>query len=307
MNSKKMLSYVLFSTVLVLCGCSNGKNNKEELTMIAPTGTPLLGLSTYLKENDNASCEVVSGSDPLLAAFTQASKDIIVAPVNLGANMFAKTGNYVLFETFVWGNLYVASNNPINSFQDLQDKTIAIFGTNQTPDIIMQTLAAENNVTYEKELTESVTSSQTLFMSGQVDYFVAAEPSLSKIRLQQTIYTLDLQDEWEKITGSSSYPQAGIFVKKDQVTRLKKELIKMRDEVKDILLDVDYTADCALEQSSFQALGKDVIKESLPNCHFGIDENQKDAIEYYYHKLESLSLESTMGGVVPSEEFYLSL
>lgn len=309
-----MLSTLLFVTV----GCTVGSNQssstgsqsneRAKLSMILPTGTPLFGMSTYMAQSDNLSSEVVSGADSLSAVFADGSKDVIVAPVNLGANMYSKNQKYVLFETFVWGNLYVASKEPIASFSDLQDKKIAIFGVNQTPDIIMQTLAKENNITYEKELTDSVESSTALFKQGVVDYFVGAEPSLSKLKAtDDKLYTLDLQEEWKKVTGKTSYPQAGIFVKSSEVNRLKDELARMKDCVNALEEDVDYTVECALKQESLSKLGAETLKASLPNCHFGIEDNQKEAIEFYFTKLIDLGLGQTMGGVLPSEEFYLSL
>ena len=304
MNKSKTI--ILMTLLLNVCSCN--QNNESTITMIIPDGTPLLGMSLYLKENNNVNYEITSGSESLSASFINESKDIIIAPVNLGANMYSKTGKYVLFETFVWGNLFLVSRNQITSFEDINNKQIAIFGTNQTPDIIMKTLAIEHEINYEKYYTDSVANSTALFMQGNVDYFVGAEPSLSSLKSKNpNLYVLDLQEEWKKITGSSSYPQAGIFVKLSEVNRLKSHLKKMRDSVKDLFNDVNYTSECALELPSLNKLGKDVIISALPNCHFGIDINQKEAIEFYYNKLESLNLSQTMGGVIPNEEFYLSI
>ncbi len=304
----KLTKLFIFSALLFTTVACGSKYEGIELSIIVPTGTPLLGMSTYLANNDKLKTDVVSGAEGLSAAFTSESKDIIVAPVNLGANMYSKTGKYVLFETFVWGNLYVASKNPISSFADLQDKKIAIFGTNQTPDIVMKTLAKVNNVTYEKMLTESVESSTALFKQGQVEYFVGAEPSLSKVKATtEGLYTLDLQEEWKKITGSSSYPQAGIFVKKSETDRLKNELKEMKKCINDITKDLDYTASCAMKQETLSKLGEETIKTALPNCHFGIDPKQKEAIEFYFNKLIELDLGKTFGGVIPNEDFYLSI
>ena len=49
--------------------------------------------SYFIKENVNY--EIVGGSDPLVSAFTNATHDIIVAPVNLGAKLYKANGNYI--------------------------------------------------------------------------------------------------------------------------------------------------------------------------------------------------------------------
>lgn len=293
------------SIIITLSACSNYKSSS--LSMMIPTGTPLFGLSTYLDRNEKIGLEVVEGGDALTAAFAKKEKDIIVAPINVGANMYSKNKSYKLFETIVWGNLYVASRYEITSFSDIANKKIAVFGTNQTPDIIMNTLCSTYNISFEKQLTDSVNSSASMFLQGQVDYFVAAEPSLSKLKLKNTIYTLDLQEEWKKITSSSSYPQAGVFVREDRVNSLKGELTELKKCVKNLLKDPSHTVSCALKQESLATLGEETLKNALPNCHFGIDENQKSAIEFYFNKLTELNLEKTFGGVLPSEDFYISL
>lgn len=283
--------------------------NKEKIDIILPTGSPLFGMSTYLHENsDNLNVEVVNGSDGLMSEFAKGDKDIIVAPINLGANMYAKNQKYQLFETFVWGNLYVASTHQITSFSDLQGKTIAVFGINQIPDIVMNTLAKANNVTFEKYTTDSVEDSTTAFLQKEVEYFVGAEPSLSKFKSSSdNIYTLDLQSEWEKISGIASYPQAAIFVNKEKTNELKSELLNIRKCINDLLTDVDYTVECAMKQNTLSKLGSDVLKLALPNCHFGINSNQKSAIEFYFNKIIDLGLGKNIGGGLPNDEFYISL
>ncbi len=297
---------ILLTLSLLAVGCRTTPCGTA-ISMILPSGTPLFGLSSYVAQ-DYVNYEMTDGGEALISEFTANTRDVIVAPINVGANMYTKTGNYVLFETYVWGNLYAVSTNEINSFNDLDGKKIAIFGTNQTPDIIMQTLAKVNNISYEKELTDSVASSTALFNQGQVEYFIAAEPSLSKLRTTRNdLHILDLQEEWKKITQSASYPQAGIFVKKSRADALKDELKKMRQTILDLNNNVDQLVKDAMAIDTFKKLGEEALETSLPYCHFGIEENQREAIEFYFNKLIELKLEKTFGGQLPNEEFYLSI
>ena len=277
----------------------------KEVSLIAPSGTPLLAMSKYIHENSYVNYTFAKGADPLTAAFSSKSHDIIVAPINLGANFYNKTGNYVLFETIVWGNLYVVSRNPITSFKELDKKEITIFGTNQTPDIVMKTLAAENEIEYTKNLVSDVEVANEEFLGGHCEYAVSAEPNLSVLKQKiDNLYVLDLQDEWQKITGSSSYPQASVFVNKDKVEELQVELDKIETSINTILDDIDYSTSCAM-QTQLKGLGEEAIKSALPNSHIGIEENQKDAIEFYFNKLFDLGLGKTFGDKLPDENFYL--
>ena len=301
----KNIKTILFASVLLLTGC-NTIPNTEKINILAPSGTPLLAISPYLHENkNNINYSVADGPDGLAPAFSSGSHDIIVAPINLGANVYSKNQKYVLFETIVWGNLYVVSNNKMNSFLDLKDKTITLFGTNQTPDIIMKSLARENNIEYETVRLDSVENVNSYFMQNKAEYIVSAEPSLSVLKSKKpNLQVLDLQEEWKKITGNYSYPQAGIFVLKEKAQTLKTELLKMKNNILTILDDVDYSAECALE-TPLKKLGKEALKTALPNSHIGINENQKEAIEFYFNKLLDLELGHTIGNCIPDENFYL--
>ena len=46
------------------------------------------------------------------------------------------------------------------------------------------------------------------------DIIVSAEPSLTKMSANKNFYTLDLQKQWQQLTGSYSLPQAGICIMK---------------------------------------------------------------------------------------------
>lgn len=286
---------------------SSISNSKQDVSLIAPSGSPLLAISSYLYENKNVKYEVSNGSDPLVSAFSTSSHDIIVAPINLGLNFYNKTSKYVLFETIVWGNLYVVSRNPMENLEDLNNKTLTIFGTNQTPDILMNTFSKEYNLTYDVNRVDSVENANSLFLAKQTDYIISAEPSLSKVKEKcnnEKLYIIDLQEEWKKMTQKSSYPQAGVFVKKDKVNDLKDELNKIKSNINSINDDLDYQVSCAME-TPLKSLGENTIKSALPNCHIGIDENQKDAIKYYFEKLLDLGLEKTFGEKLPDEAFYI--
>lgn len=296
--------------LLLTFSCFSCSSNEDigEINMIAPNGTPLLSISTFLSEHENVKCSAVEGSEPLLAAFTSKEYDLIVAPMNLGAQLYNKAKDYLLFETLVWGNLYVASRNEMTSFSDLNEKNITLFGTNQTPDIVMKCLSPYHQVEYNVTRVDDVSSANALLLQNQAEYIVSAEPSLSKLKEKMpNLYTLDLQEEWKTFSGISSYPQAGIFVKKDEVNRLKSTLLSLRQNVKDILKDVSYTVSCALKIDKLASLGETTLTSSLPNCHIAIEENQQEAIEFYFTKLNEIGLGKTYGEKLPDEEFYITL
>lgn len=307
---KIILSLFIFVLALVVTSCTITEDNgiEEELSIIMPTGTPALALAEFAMTNDYVKEEVVAGSDPLVAAFTSKSHDVIVAPINLGAKMYATYQEYVLYKTFVWGNLYLASKNPINSFKELDGKKVIAFGKNSTPDIVMQALLKHHSdINVTVDYVADVSEANTLLASGKAEIIVTAEPSISKLKSKLNLSVLDLQEEWAKMTGNESYPQAGIFVKKSVMNKkyVKDALNDMKEAVINANANPSNCAEYAVGlHTSFESLGKEVLTNAIPNCHYQILESDKEAVNYYLQMMIDLGFAKQMGGSLPVDEFY---
>ena len=329
---KKINILLLLASSFLVVGCGNNQTNssslvtssttssenetssqtlsseeiKESFKAIMPYGTPSLGLSTFIKDNQ-ADCEIVNGSDPLVAALKNASYDIVVAPVNLGAKFYNTNATYKLFETFVWGNTYIASLEQLTTFQDLDGVKVTGFGANSTPDIVLRSLETYYNIDIDIEYVDDVSTANTQLLAGKSKVIVSAEPALSKIKTKKTVYTIDLQEEWNKAFGVKSYPQAGIFVHKDKANSLTKTLTSMKNSVLATISNPSESAKAACEvNEAFATLGEEVLTSSIPNCHYGFSDNQKEAVEAYFNQMNSLGLSAGYGGNLPDENFYLT-
>ena len=58
---------------------------------------------------------------------------------------------------------------------------------------------------------------------------------------------------------------------------------------------------------TFETLGKETLQAAIPHCHYGIEENQKDAIEYYFSAMNSLGLSKQYGEKLPDQDFYYTI
>lgn len=312
---KIVLCFMLLIVGLFVVSCDLGGTTEnpddKKVSIIMPTGTPALGLAEYAvdaKEDENITIDIVAGSDPLMAAFVNKSYNVIVAPVNLGAKMFKQYEEYVLYSTFVWGNLYIASKQQINSFEDLDGKTVVAFGKNSTPDIVMQALLKHHkDINVTLEYVSDVSEANTLLAGNQDKIIVTAEPSISKLKSKFNLSIIDLQEEWAKMTGNDSYPQAGIFVQKDALKNkyVKNELSKMKQSVLNSIKNPQVCAEKAVAMhTSFETLGKEVLVSAIPNCHYQIIENEKEAVNYYLQMMMELGFGKQMGESLPKDEFF---
>lgn len=305
---KKTFYFILITLTIFLSACVKDKTG--EIKIIAPSGTPSLALSNYFADaSENVKWEIVDGSDPLIAAFTSRSHDIIVAPVNLGSKFYNNNQAYLLYKTFVWGNTYIASTKEITKLQDLEGLNITAFGESSTPGIVLKALLKYYNINANVTYVSDVATSNQALLTNKADTILTAEPSLSNVKIKKSVYIIDLQTEWMKMTGSYSYPQAAIFVKasKKNNPNVKETLEQMIKSVKDTVKDPVTSAQNATKlNETFKKLGETILTSAIPNCHYDVETKDQEAVEFYFNKLNELGLGKMYGGTLPDEAFYLN-
>ena len=85
MKIKNLVLTILLAIVSIFtlssCGGLEIEGNKNEISIIAPTGTPTLLLGKSIEEYGRIDTEIVSGPQALSAEFIKGKKDIIIAPI----------------------------------------------------------------------------------------------------------------------------------------------------------------------------------------------------------------------------------
>lgn len=306
-NFKFIYIFVVLFSMLFITGCIDDSSKK--VSVIVPTGTPSLGIANVLNDKTLVDANIVSGSDPLIAAFTNTSYDVVVAPVNLGAKLYNANENfsYILYKTIVWGNYYLVSNEEIATLESLEGKTVLVFGKNSTPDVVLRTLISAKNINVNLEYVDDVATANSYLLSGKSDIIVSAEPSLTKMSANKNFYTLDLQKQWQQLTGSYSLPQAGIFIKKDSKDEkyLKTVLDKMIESVQMAQTKPNVLIASAVSvDENLAKIGEETLQKAIGNCNLRVEETDKEAIEFYFSQVIQLGIGATVGGKLPDEAFY---
>lgn len=214
---KKIFS-ILFISLLV--ACSAKPLEWESLSILSPKGAPAISLVPLIQENKD-SIEFVDGTDVLSAELIKGEKDMIIAPVNLGAALSKKDSNpYRLYGIVTWGNLYLVSNADV---QLVSEEPIAIFGEQAVPGLVFNSLKDQLGQTFVSTAFNAVTDVQGQLLSKSFNIGLMAEPlvtaTIAKAKTLETPLNLnvykDLQLLWEEKTGFDNYPQAAIYIKAD--------------------------------------------------------------------------------------------
>lgn len=301
---KKMLTVFLMVLLSVsFIGC----NASPEFSLMVPAGSPALAQLYVQEDDEHYTVDVINGSDPLIAAFSSKSHDVIFSPTNLGAKLYnVGSSDYLFAGTIVWGNYYLVGKGQSSfTLDSLAGKTIVVFGQNSTSDIIIKYILAENDVSVTIEYVDAVSTATAAFLADQSRIILSAEPSLSVLSSKVTdLQIIDLQAEYQKITGSDSYPQAGVFVRPDldkaDVTNFLKDLA---DSIEKVNADPEEAA--ALATSFEYGFEESVLVSAIGNSHlnFVSAAESQDALEAYFTMILA-SNPAQVGGKLPDQDFY---
>jgi len=296
---KKLIIIILF--LLILSSCKQ----TDQIKMIVPYGSTQYA-QLYMQDNNDYLVDIIQGPDSLVAAFTTNEYDVIFAPTNLGALMFLSKDNYQLLGVITWGNFYLitVSDSDFNlSF--INNKEIILFGQNQTSDIILKYVLSNNDIVSSLSYLDSVMSVQSEFILNQNKIYMVAEPIYSNLlHLYPNIKSIDLQDEYKKLSNKDSYPQAGIFIKKDldskTINKIKNDLSYSVNQIEEDLLK---TANLATKLGFNITLN--VLMDSITNSNikFVLANDAKEDIVNYFNLILSMN-PNLIGGMLPGDDFY---
>ena len=203
------------------------------LRVAAPEGTPALAIARL--KTDNATLaghamtyEVVSPS--LIAAEMSGGKaDVVIMPVNAGANLIRQGADYRLISVAVNGSLFmVGSTDDGGAIQkaDIAGSKVACIGQGATPGLVFEyvmrsmglEIVAEDKTPVENQVAVQYVAdgpaAKTLLENDKVDFAVVGEPAATTFKNALKLNAeLDMQAAWKDATGEETYPQAGLFVR----------------------------------------------------------------------------------------------
>ena len=302
---KKIFGFIfLLIATLSLASCGNVKV-ENEVKIITPYGTPYLALGGLLNE-ENVKIDAVNGADGIKAALVGGEYDVVVAPINLAAQLFVKgNSKYVIEAVISMNNAYIVtkSSNPLSSLNDVKDEKILAFGQTGIPGSVLKT--AYQNAELDQSLIDfsyaSSSAVYSVFAGGSSDakYALMSEPEISKLVIndKMDVKTLDLT----KVLGSD-VPQACILVNpnselQDDINSLLKlveknveYLNKNPEKYADEIISLDRT---------FEAMTKEVIVRSIPLTNIVYKKASEQSTKTGIEKILGI-----LGVPNPDESFY---
>ena len=212
--------------------CDPKDETPGALRVAAPEGTPALAIARL--KTDNATLaghamtyEVVSPS--LIAAEMSGGKaDVVIMPVNAGANLIRQGADYRLISVAVNGSLFMVGSTDDGAIEraDIAGSKVACIGQGATPGLVFEyvmrsmglEIVAANKTPGENQVAVQYVAdgpaAKMELVDGKVDFAVVGEPAATTFKNALGLNAeLDMQAAWKDATGEETYPQAGLFVR----------------------------------------------------------------------------------------------
>lgn len=234
-----IVSILLISVLAIsFVACNNkdkdlsGDLTGETIKVVAPEGTPALAICHMVTENKTlygATMEYKAVAPALIAAeLSGGNSDIVIMPINAGANLITKGAKYKLVSIAVDGSLYMIGNKETAgtiTMDDIKGKKIASIGQGAVPGLTLEYVLKQNGIDIIYEGTPGANevfiqyvadgpAARQALQNNSVSFAVVGEPAATAFKGAMNLNSeMDIQAEYGKIANVTTYPQAGLFVK----------------------------------------------------------------------------------------------
>lgn len=298
------LVYLVF---LIFCSCNHSRQTSETIRVSVLRGPSAIAFAGWMEnapvvDGKALSVRIIDSPELMQAALIKGETDIAVLPMISAANLYNKGIRYPLLGCPVWGTLYLVDRKQENDSTEIQ-KTVYLFGTGTTPDILARYYFQQHQIDYTPNYTFATAAEIVQgLLAGKVNTAVLGEPFLSMaLRKDTTLHIVaDLNNP---DTAALGFAQTAVI--------LSPVLTEKRDLFDSLLqtscrfaTEQPLEAIRILEDNEVFKAGM-ITPESIGRCKIKYmparesEENSKHFLQIIYNYEPK-----ALGGKMPDEGFY---
>ncbi|MBH0331503.1 hypothetical protein ABH14_17165 [Brevibacillus brevis] len=307
-----------------LVGCSTNTIHKQTepanasseatstITLFTPKAPSLIP-ALYMEQKEASPMFKITKWDTieqLLAGIQNKEAPLFAAPINVGANLYAKGMPVQLLHVNTWGSMYMISLDPaVNDLSKLENETVYIPGQSGPPDILTKYLLEKKGQGDKVNLAYgAIPDIMQQLAAGTIKHAVLPEPVLSGLRLQvkgKVNEVVDYQKAWQESFGED-LPQTGVFANRewarahpDEVARFQKSYEKAVQKTNEQPIEI-----LKLAADAF-GMPEAALIQAMPKITLIYKDAQaaKPEVERYFKLLLQFAPDS-IGGSLPNADFY---
>ena len=280
-----------------------------------PTAMGMVKLISDSKESsvngNNYDFTIVGAPTEITPMLVKGEVDIAALPANLAAVIFNNTkGKVKVIAVNTLGVLYICENgNSVNSIADLKGKTIYSSGKGSTPEYALNFILEQNGledlpIEWKSEHTECVAA--LLKDPNAVALLPQPFATTAMVQNPSIRIALDLNKEWDRVSPESALLTGVVVARTDFINENKGAVDSF---LKSYKMSTDFVNTNINEGSKLIGeigiVPEKVAQKALPYCNIVcITGDEMKAILPGYLKVLFDANPKSVGGVLPSEEFY---
>lgn len=280
----KTLLVTLLIFTMAACSSTSKKDTtdkkEEPIKILTPMGAPSLAM-LGLYGDDKATIDTVDGTDVLTAQLSKEKSeyDIIIAPINMGANLLSKGKSQFLLNSVVtWGNLYIVGTDE----KALTTKGMfAAFGEKAVPQKVLINSIDVDQLVPKIKYFNSANEVQAQLLTKKANVGMLAEPAatatIAKAKEKGISLKIlkDLQKEYKAKNHMDAlgYPQAAVFVKKGSESKAASYIEKAKQFANDTALHDEDAITKAVQLATPEKLG-------IPNAQIAVKTWKRQNIKF---------------------------
>ncbi|OAA31334.1 nitrate ABC transporter substrate-binding protein [Kosmotoga arenicorallina S304] len=273
-------------------------------TYMNPIGPTLIPVARMITDSDDNG--VIGGFqiaywktvDEAISSVVSGKADIILLPVVIGAQLYAKGVPIKLAAVSMWDGFYFVSKEKISSIEDLSGKAVyTLHAPGQTADVILK--AAIDSAGLDRNsisiLYAAGPEAIQLFAAGRADVLLVPEPfaSLAGFKVPGAEKYLPIQEIWRMVsTGSANVPTSGIFVKEGLPVDVVDSFLLLYEQ--SLLLSLAHPEETAkVVSEKMGGFPVAVLLDAIPGIRFefGRSDRVKGSVKDYLDTLKNIESE----------------
>lgn len=313
---KKFLACLLaLTTMFSIAGCTT-TTEKASVNIASMKGPTSIGLAKLYDNSDNNKTEydfnynIYGAADEITAGLIKGDIDIAALPCNVAATLYKKTEGEILIAGInTLGVLYVVEKgDSINKVSDLEGKTIYSTGQGTTPEYTFNHILNKNNTQADIVFLSEATEVVSTLASTDNAIAVLPEPyvTIAKNTIPDLKVSLNLTEEWEKLSSDSTMVTGVIVVRKEFVENnpniMKAFLSEYKSSVEYANSDI---SGCAALLESLDIMKAAIATKAIPNCNVVLitGDEMETKVTSYLNVLYEANPQS-VGGITPESGMF---
>lgn len=322
----KKIFLLLITTMICASLFSMGAKDDADYSILNPTnvrvaalkGPTAMGMVKLMEDSKSSSVNgnsydftIVGAPTEITPMLVKGEVDIAALPANLAAVIFNSTkGKVRVIAVNTLGVLYICENgNSVNSLEDLKGKTIYSSGKGSTPEYALNFILEQNGledlpIEWKSEHTECVAA--LLKDPNAVALLPQPFATTAMVQNPSIRIALDLNEEWDNVSPESALLTGVVVARTDFINENKVAVDNFLESYKESTDFVNTNiAEGARLIGEVGIVPEKVAALALPYCNIVcISGDEMKAILPGYLEVLFNANAKSVGGVLPSEEFY---